>query len=133
MAQTHTFDSGRKPGAAQGLNERRLEEDCPFAVTLRVLGRRWRPAIVWKVADGVVSFGGLKRALHGVTDMALSRELAVLQAAGLLNRTETARGRARSTAYALTNRGRSLLPLLAEMQRWGEMDRAALLDGTCAP
>ena len=125
MADAHTFGSARKKGVRQGLNERQIEADCHFALTLRLLGLRWRPAILWKVAEGVCGYGELKRALPGIADTALSRELAALRQAGLLHRTEIPRGLARATVYGLTPRGSSLLPLLAEMHQWGEAERCS--------
>ncbi|WP_432763519.1 winged helix-turn-helix transcriptional regulator [Brevundimonas aurifodinae] len=109
----------RKPNTSQARNEARLEDACPFAFTLRTLGSRWRPAILWKMALGDRTYGALKRSLPGISDKMLAQDLRVLVKSGLVSRTQASRDLARSSRYTLTPSGEALLPLLREMQHWG--------------
>lgn len=113
----------RKLGTSQFLNEVALEDRCPFAHTLGLLGRRWRPALLWKMSQGLAHYGELRRALPRISDKMLAQELTVLSGNGLIVRDHTG-SPVQRTAYRLTEAGRSLIPLLADLYRWGEDDLA---------
>jgi DNA-binding HxlR family transcriptional regulator len=120
MIDTHSLGRApRKRESSQARNEHQLEQKCPFAFTLRLLGSRWRPAIIWKVSQGVRRYGALRRELEGVSDKMLAQDLADLVGVGLLTRLSIAKGRANIVRYELTPAGASMLPLLSELNRWG--------------
>lgn len=115
-------------GVSVGLcaNERALLADCPFSYTLALLGRRWKPAVLWKVLEGEARrFGDLRRALPGVSDAALARTLRDLAADGLLERRELRATFPQHVEYPPTPRGLSLRPILGQLYTWGELARAA--------
>jgi DNA-binding HxlR family transcriptional regulator len=48
---------------------------CFFELTLLVIGGKWKPIILYKLArEGVLRFGELKRQSQGVTERMLSCE-----------------------------------------------------------
>ena len=94
-------------------------EVCDAAVTLAfsVLGKRWNGMIVSALGSGASTFGGLRRAVPGISDAVLSDRLAGLAEAGLVVRTVSP-GPPTAVAYALRESGQRLLPILDQLGRW---------------
>ncbi|CDK00949.1 HxlR-like helix-turn-helix family protein [Microbacterium sp. C448] len=92
---------------------------CDAAVTLAfsVLGKRWNGMIVSALGSGASTFGALRRAVPGISDAVLSERLAGLAEAGLVVRTVTP-GPPTAVAYALSDSGERLLPILDQLGRW---------------
>lgn len=92
---------------------------CDAAVTLAfsVLGKRWNGMIVSALGTGASTFGGLRRAVPGISDAVLSDRLAGLTEAGLVVRTVTA-GPPTAVDYSLTDSGTRLLPILDQLGEW---------------
>lgn len=88
-----------------------LADVCPFVYVARLLGTHWRPAILYEIANGSVTYNALRARLAPITDKML------------VIRNELGRSPRRSY-YSLTDRGTSLLPVLAVMQRWARQDRS---------
>lgn len=94
-------------------------EVCDAAVTLAfsVLGKRWNGMIVSALGSGASTFGGLRRAVPGISDAVLSDRLAGLAEVGLVVRTVSP-GPPTAVAYALSESGQRLLPILDQLGRW---------------
>ena len=92
---------------------------CDAAVTLAfsVLGKRWNGMIVSSIGSGASTFGALRRAVPGISDAVLSERLAGLAEAGLVLRTVTP-GPPTAVAYALSDSGERLLPILYQLGQW---------------
>lgn len=99
-------------------------EGCPVTHCLGLIGGKWKPVILFCVSNGVDRFGAMQRAIPGVTKQMLTQQLRELEADGLLSRTVHPVVPPR-VDYALTERGRSLLPVIAAMRDWGLADRAS--------
>ena len=97
-------------------------ERCPVTHCLRVIGGKWKPLILFCVQNGIGRFGALRRAIPGITKQMLTQQLRELEGDGLLSRTVYAEVPPR-VEYALTDRGRSILPVIDAMRRWGTEDR----------
>jgi DNA-binding HxlR family transcriptional regulator len=91
---------------------------CPVARTLDLLGDRWTLLIVRELLDGEVRFGDLVTRLRGIPRNLLVDRLRTLEAAGLLSR-RTFREIPPRVEYALTEKGRTLEPVLEAIARWG--------------
>ena len=98
--------------------------DCPVTHCLGLIGGKWKPVILFCISNGVDRFGALQRAIPAVTKQMLTQQLREMEADGLLSRTVHPVVPPR-VDYALTDRGRSLLPIVAAMRDWGVADRAA--------
>ncbi len=98
---------------------------CPFVYTLSVIGRRWRPALLWKLRAGPLHFAELARQLPRASEKMLAQELRALETAGLVVRSADA-GR---TLYTLTPLGGELGPVLAAVYTFGEQHREGMQDG----
>lgn len=92
---------------------------CYFELTLQVIGGKWKPVILYHLAqDGVLRFSELKRDLAGVTERMLSRQLRELEADGLVHR-EVYRQVPPRVEYSLTELGKGLTSVLNSLRRWG--------------
>ena len=84
-----------------------------------IVGRKWHPVVVYRLLrDGPTGFSGLKDRIDGVSSKMLSQALTDLDEAGLVERDQVSDSPVR-VEYALTERGRALEPVIAEMLRWG--------------
>lgn len=92
---------------------------CDAAVTLAfsVLGKRWNGMILSALGSGASTFGGLRRAVSGISDAVLSDRLSGLADAGLVVRTVSP-GPPTAVSYALSHSGERLLPILDQLGEW---------------
>jgi DNA-binding HxlR family transcriptional regulator len=100
-------------------------ELCPVETTARILGGRWKAAVLDQLFQGTKRFSELKRAIAGITQRTLSQQLRELQSTGIVERTVYADTPPR-VVYAITPLGKSLRPLLEAMCRWGKSHSAAM-------
>lgn len=100
------------------------ENDCPVTRCLQAIGGKWKPVILFCVSNGINRFGVMKRAIPAVTKQMLTQQLRELEADGLLDRTIFPEIPPR-VEYALTGRGRSVLPVIDAMRQWGALDMQA--------
>jgi DNA-binding HxlR family transcriptional regulator len=90
---------------------------CPVARALEVVGDRWSLLIVRDLLLAKRGFNELERGLPGVSRSLLAQRLRLLERGGVLARELGSDGRAR--AYALTDSGRELAPLIDAARVWG--------------
>ncbi len=109
----------RKPSSTNIENEEVLEIDCPFMLTLRFIGKRWKPAVLWKINEGHNRFKDLKMQLPGISDKMLSASVSELTRDGILEKQVSHEGTRIKVEYRLTDFGQTLLPVLAQMNKWG--------------
>lgn len=89
---------------------------------MEVLGGRWKLAILKQLLTGTQRFSELKRALPRITQRMLTRQLRELEADGLVTRTVHREVPPR-VEYALTEAGRSLDAITAQLDAWGRWYR----------
>lgn len=87
----------------------------PDARALAIVGNIWTLQIVHGLSSGPRRARELERVLPGVSAEQLCSHLRRMVALGLLTRRE-----APHVEYGLTARSKALLPVLAELIRWGE-------------
>jgi DNA-binding HxlR family transcriptional regulator len=106
-----------KATAARPASE--LPTCCPlYHEAVELIGRRWTGAIVAVLLDGgALRFSEIAHAIPDVSDRLLSERLKDLEANGVVER-EVAPGPPLRIRYALTPKGRSLEPAVAELQAW---------------
>jgi DNA-binding HxlR family transcriptional regulator len=91
---------------------------CPLACTLDLIGDRWTLLVVRDLACGKRSFNDIARSPERIATNILADRLGRLVAAGLVERRASAETPGRET-YHLTERGKSLGPVLAAIAEWG--------------
>lgn len=116
----------RKQTSKNFENERFLEYDCPFMTTLYFIGKRWKPAVLWKIKDGNERFVQLKSVLPYISDKMLANTLNELEQDGILIK-KTFNEVPLRTEYSLSEFGISLFPILEQMNNWGNATKSMIL------
>lgn len=96
---------------------------CPAETKLEFLNGKWRPMVIFWLMDGPMRFNELQRRLGAVTHRTLSKTLKEMEADRLVARKDYGEIPPR-VDYALTDRGRSLKPVLEAMERWARENSA---------
>ncbi|MGW0436284.1 winged helix-turn-helix transcriptional regulator [Micromonospora sp. NPDC003197] len=92
---------------------------CAATDVLHRIGDKWSLLIMAVLAERPYGFNELDRTVHGLSRRILTRTLRTLTRDGLVRGTEHD-GVAARVDYALTDLGRSLLPLVIAVGRWAE-------------
>ncbi len=93
---------------------------CPAERTLDFLSGKWRPMVIFWLMEGPLRFNELQRRLGAITHRTLSRTLKEMEADGLVQRKDYGEIPPR-VDYSLTDRGRSLKPVLKAMEEWARV------------
>jgi DNA-binding HxlR family transcriptional regulator len=94
-------------------------EIAPLERWLTFLGHRWNALVLWHLKAGPLRHGQLTTVLVGITPKVLAERLAALEDAGLVLRLQGP-GFPRTTTYALTDRGVSLVAILDTLELWAK-------------
>jgi DNA-binding HxlR family transcriptional regulator len=103
------------------------DQICPIVYALSIIGQKWKIPIMWHLADeGTLRYSELKREVHGITNIMLTKSLQELEEHGLVIRKQYDIIPPK-VEYSLSERGKTLVPLLYEVDSWGkkqiELDR----------
>ena len=90
---------------------------CPVETTLMLISDRWKVLIIRDLLDGTKRFGELKRSVGNVSQKVLTANLRSMEDSGLLTRKGYAEVPPR-VEYSLTERGKSVVPILQSICRW---------------
>jgi DNA-binding HxlR family transcriptional regulator len=105
-------------------------DDCPVCRTAEVVCGKWTLLIIRDLADGRSRFCELERSLQGISPRTLSLRLRALEEEGIVERRTYPEVPPR-VEYALTEKGRALVPIIEDMRTYGR--RWLNADGSCAP
>ena len=104
---------------------------CPLNAFNRAVGGKYKMRILWELATGAKRYGELRRsaivAAQGkpVTPRILSRELKEMASRGLIHRKQFPVVPPK-VEYSLTKLGKSLIPVIRQIVKWGLMGRHEL-------
>ena len=109
------------------MNERCISDEClgttGFSYTLSLINGKYKMTILYALMEfGVVRFNEMKRYIENISYKTLSANLKELEADGLVHREEFPQIPPK-VEYSLTERGRSLIPILDAMCEWGDRHR----------
>lgn len=97
--------------------------DTGFSYTLSLINGKYKMTILYALMEfGVVRFNELQRYIRGISFKTLSLTLKELEADRLIVRTEYPQIPPK-VEYSLSERGRSLMPILDSMCEWGDRNR----------
>ena len=98
-------------------------EDTGFNYTMSLIQGKYKMYILYALAGfGIVRFNELKKYIGSISYKTLSVTLKELEADGLVHREEYPQIPPK-VEYSLTERGKSLIPILDQMCTWGEENR----------
>jgi DNA-binding HxlR family transcriptional regulator len=91
---------------------------CPVCRTADVVCGKWTLLVIRDLAEGCSRFCELERSLEGISPRTLSLRLRALEEEGIVARNTFPEVPPR-VEYALTEKGRALVPLIEDMRRYG--------------
>jgi DNA-binding HxlR family transcriptional regulator len=101
-----------------------LPMPCPVELALSILGGKWKPRLLLVLGERTFRFREVERRLVHVSRKVLVEQLRALEGSGLVQRTVYPEVPSR-VEYALTPRGREVLPVLRALADFGESVTAA--------
>ncbi len=91
-----------------------------IAYTLSIVGGKWNWIIIAMLFQyDFLRYGQIKKSLPHITHKMLSQQLKALEANELIHRKEYPQVPPK-VEYSLTEKGRTLMPVLIQMMKWGE-------------
>ena len=99
---------------------------CPLRPALKVIGGKWKPIILFHlIRNGVHRFGQLRRLFPDATQKMLTQQLRELERDGVIAR-KVYHQVPPKVEYSLTAFGRTLIPLMIKLCRWGQKHHSRL-------
>jgi DNA-binding HxlR family transcriptional regulator len=92
--------------------------DCPVCRTADIVCGKWTLLVIRDLAEGRSRFCELERSLEGISPRTLSLRLRALEEEGILVRRTFPEVPPR-VEYALTEKGRALVPIVESMRTYG--------------
>ncbi len=96
------------------------EKLCPkFEAAFQLLGKRWTGLIIRVLLHGPQRFRDISAVIPAMSDRMLAERFKELEAAGILTRLVYPETPVR-IEYELTEKGRTLQPVMDEVQHWAD-------------
>jgi DNA-binding HxlR family transcriptional regulator len=92
--------------------------DCPVCCTAEIISGKWTLLVIRDLAAGSCRFCELERSLAGISPRTLSLRLRALEHEGIVERHTYPEVPPR-VEYALTDKGRALVPMIEDMRAYG--------------
>ena len=92
--------------------------DCPVCRTADIVCGKWTLLVIRDLAEGRSRFCELERSLAGISPRTLSLRLRALEEEGIVAR-QTFPEVPPRVEYALTEKGRALVPIIESMRSYG--------------
>ena len=95
-------------------------EGCDLKKVIDIIGGKRKIMILCVIDNNeIVRYGDLRRAVYGITNTMLAQSLKELEQDGLVCRRQYDEMPVR-VEYSLTEKAKSLIPILLELKRWGK-------------
>src|SRR5258707_4995883 len=94
-----------------------VDETCPVCLTAEIVCSKWTLLLVRDLSEGHSRFCELERSLAGISPRTLSLRLRALEEEGIVERHTFPEVPPR-VEYALTEKGRALLPIIDDMRAY---------------
>jgi len=100
------------------MDQLREKNLCPVTATLQLIGGRWKTRILYCLTFGTKRFGEIAVRIPDISRKVLTEQLKELGVDGLIQR-EQYKEMPPRVEYSLTKLGKSLLPIIKELEKWG--------------
>ena len=97
---------------------KKAEVKCPVTGMLQLIGGKWKPIILYCLRSDKRRFGEISARIPTISRKVLTEQLKELEEDGLITRQQYNEIPPR-VEYELTALGKSLAPVLNEMEKWG--------------
>jgi DNA-binding HxlR family transcriptional regulator len=94
------------------------EDKCPVCACAEIISGKWTLLVIRDLAEGSRRFCELERSLEGISPRTLSLRLRALEDEGIVGRHTYPEVPPR-VEYALTPKGKALVPLVEDMRSYG--------------
>ncbi|SET05946.1 winged helix-turn-helix transcriptional regulator [[Clostridium] polysaccharolyticum] len=95
-------------------------EGCGLKKVINIVGGKWKIMILCVIdKEEIVRYGDLRRSVFGITNTMLANSLKELESDGLIHRQQYDEMPVR-VEYSLTEKAKSLIPILLQLKKWGE-------------
>jgi DNA-binding HxlR family transcriptional regulator len=91
---------------------------CALDITMDYIGGKWKTVVLWYLRNDKKRFGEIKKQIPQITEKMLSMQLKELEKDGIIGRKAYAEVPPK-VEYFLTPEGKTLLPILEELAKWG--------------
>ncbi len=102
--------------------------NCPLNDLVDLIGGRWKVLALWRLRDGTMRFGALRKSMPGVTQKMLTQQLRQLEDDRLISRKVFPQVPPR-VEYTLTATGEELCDLLVTLSEWSTLHMPSLKRG----
>lgn len=106
----------------------KINKQYPFEYTLSIIHGKWKIRMLYLLSvNPVLRYGELKLEMPSITHKMLAKQLKEMETDGLVKREEYMQIPPK-VEYSLTEKGKSLIPLINDICTWGEENRP-IVDG----
>lgn len=92
---------------------------CCTSVTMRFIGGKWKAVILHHLINGAKRYNELRKDIPTITERTLSLQLKQLEEDDIIDRKVYTEKPPLMVEYTLTDFGKTLLPVLEAITRWG--------------
>lgn len=92
---------------------------CTVSLTMNMMGGKWKAVILYHLKDTSKRYSELRKEMLFITEMTLSLQLKQLEKDSLIVRKVYGKKPPVKVVYSLTDFGKSLIPVLEAITKWG--------------
>jgi DNA-binding HxlR family transcriptional regulator len=111
------MQSQKETGVGHAAHGRWYDDACGAAFAMELIGERWSLPVIRELMLGGRRFSDIRASIPGISAKMLTERLERLEAIGVVRRMAVTVP-APAKLYALTDWGRALEPVMAELGRW---------------
>lgn len=96
-----------------------LLPECPVAMTVQLIGNKWKLLIIRNLLQRPWRFNELQKSIDGISQKVLTENLRAMEKDGLIVRTVYDELPPR-VEYSLSELGESMKPIIQSLESWGK-------------
>ena len=109
-----------------------VTDRCPVETAISIVGGKWKLLIIALLRIRTHRFGELRKKMSGINERMLARQLRDLEYHQIVSRKVYPEIPPR-VEYTLTESGKSLIPILDILEKWGRRHQMSRHDGNNEP